>query len=183
MSPCMQEMHQHIPTRNTTHHRKTTVSFRDLCLLDVFGTSLEALRYLKGGSDTTVQKQVRPHSHPSSSPAPRSTSSTHDFSQMPAGPGCSRGSGPAAASAPDGMRQPIRRPASSFMLTRSPSTSCVWFTADLEPAPASRSRAPPVPLACRSHATMPNLNAAAAYPPVRLSIRPHGHWSVLSTHA
>lgn len=55
----MQEMHQHIPTRNTTHHRKTTVSFRDLCLLDIFATSLEALRYLKGGSDTTVQKQVR----------------------------------------------------------------------------------------------------------------------------
>lgn len=56
---CFQEMHQHIPTRNTTHHRKTTVSFRDLCLLDIFATSLEALRYLKGGSDTTVQKQVQ----------------------------------------------------------------------------------------------------------------------------
>eukprot|EP00892_Ulva_mutabilis_P000720 jgi/Ulvmu1/10649/UM066_0030.1 len=54
----VQEMHQHITTRNTTHHRKTTVSFRDLCLLDIFATSLEALRYLKGGSDTTVQKQA-----------------------------------------------------------------------------------------------------------------------------
>ena len=55
----VQEMHQHTPSRTATQHRKTAVSFRDLSLLDIFGTSLEALRYLKGSSDLTVQKQVR----------------------------------------------------------------------------------------------------------------------------
>jgi exportin-7 len=52
-------MHQPLPGRTATQHRKTAVSFRDVCLLDMFTLSLEALRRLKDGSDTTIQKQVR----------------------------------------------------------------------------------------------------------------------------
>lgn len=55
----MQEMHQPLAGRTATQHRKTAVSFRDVCLLDIFAASLAALRRLKDGNDTHIQKQVR----------------------------------------------------------------------------------------------------------------------------
>lgn len=55
----LQEMHQPLPGRTATQHRKTAVSFRDLCLLDIFVQSLEALKRLQNSSDTAIQKQVR----------------------------------------------------------------------------------------------------------------------------
>lgn len=58
-------MHQQTPGRTLTQHRKTAVSFRDTCLLDVFSLSLEALRTLKTSKDSKVQGEVRPSAcHP-----------------------------------------------------------------------------------------------------------------------
>lgn len=54
----VQEMHQQTPGRTTTQHRKTAVSFRDLCLLDIFRTSLDALKHLKNSSDSKIQREA-----------------------------------------------------------------------------------------------------------------------------
>jgi exportin-7 len=56
----MQEMHQPLPGRTATQHRKTAVSFRDICLLEIFSSSLDALRRLQDSSDAPIQKQARP---------------------------------------------------------------------------------------------------------------------------